>query len=326
MPDKSQQMLDNASNRPLVTFALFAFNQEQFIREAVKGAFSQTYEPLEIILSDDCSSDRTFEIIEELAHTYEGPHDVRVRRNRVNLGLSGHVNAVMASSRGDIIVLAAGDDISLSDRACVSVDLLNRHPLATAVLLSADVIDHSGTILRERILTNKGSLEETQTIDHLLSWQHITFGATRGVRREVFSTFGPISDDCPTEDTPLLIRSLLLGTNIISGHKAALYRKHNKNLSAFDSMKRMNISAIYNQYSDDIDIAEKGGLISSDRLERIRLWTAEDYRLRAIKLGLGIKNSCTISNAVFIANHASLTVQGKLRLIVKLLLRPTFWG
>ena len=41
--------------RPLVTFALFAYNQEKYIREAVEGAFSQTYEPLEIILSDDYS-------------------------------------------------------------------------------------------------------------------------------------------------------------------------------------------------------------------------------------------------------------------------------
>ena len=41
---------------PLVTFALFAYNQERYVREAVEGAFAQTYQPLEIILSDDCSS------------------------------------------------------------------------------------------------------------------------------------------------------------------------------------------------------------------------------------------------------------------------------
>ena len=58
--------------RPLVTFALFAYNQEQFIREAVEGAFAQTYEPLEIILSDDCSTDRTFEIMQEMASACEG--------------------------------------------------------------------------------------------------------------------------------------------------------------------------------------------------------------------------------------------------------------
>lgn len=45
----------SASQAPLVTFALFAYNQEKFIREAVEGAFAQTYESLEIILSDDCS-------------------------------------------------------------------------------------------------------------------------------------------------------------------------------------------------------------------------------------------------------------------------------
>ena len=68
--------------RALVTFALFAYNQEKFIREAVEGAFSQTYEPLEIILSDDYSSDRTFEIIERMAAEYTGPHRVIVRYSR----------------------------------------------------------------------------------------------------------------------------------------------------------------------------------------------------------------------------------------------------
>jgi glycosyltransferase involved in cell wall biosynthesis len=43
---------------------MFAYNHERFIAEAVRGALSQTYSPLEIIISDDCSTDRTFEIIQ----------------------------------------------------------------------------------------------------------------------------------------------------------------------------------------------------------------------------------------------------------------------
>lgn len=39
--------------KPLVTFALFAYNQEKFIKEAVEAVFAQTYQPLEIIISDD---------------------------------------------------------------------------------------------------------------------------------------------------------------------------------------------------------------------------------------------------------------------------------
>ena len=61
---------------PLVTFALFAYNQEKYIREAIEGAFSQTYEPLEIILSDDCSRDDTHRIMCEMAAGYRGHHRV----------------------------------------------------------------------------------------------------------------------------------------------------------------------------------------------------------------------------------------------------------
>ena len=65
--------------RPLVTFALFAYNQEKYIHEAVEGALAQTYEPLEIILSDDSSTDRTFEVMSELAKKYNGKNKVIVR-------------------------------------------------------------------------------------------------------------------------------------------------------------------------------------------------------------------------------------------------------
>jgi cellulose synthase/poly-beta-1,6-N-acetylglucosamine synthase-like glycosyltransferase len=64
------------SGSPLITLFVYAFNHEKFIREAVEGAFAQTYNPLEIILSDDCSTDRTYEIMQEMAERYSGPHKV----------------------------------------------------------------------------------------------------------------------------------------------------------------------------------------------------------------------------------------------------------
>ncbi|MDP2083917.1 MAG: glycosyltransferase family A protein [Gemmobacter sp.] len=112
---------EGTPDRPLVTFALFAYNQENYIREAVEGAFSQTYSPLEIILSDDCSSDRTFEIMEEMAREYQGPHLLKVRTASKNAGIGAHVNLVAGLSQGEIIVFAAGDDVSLPHR---TVELL----------------------------------------------------------------------------------------------------------------------------------------------------------------------------------------------------------
>lgn len=43
MSDTSKEMLDNETDQPLVTFALFAYNQEEYIREAIEGEFALTY-------------------------------------------------------------------------------------------------------------------------------------------------------------------------------------------------------------------------------------------------------------------------------------------
>lgn len=108
---------EGTPDRPLVTFAVFAFNQEKYIREAVEGAFSQTYSPLEIILSDDCSSDGTFAIMEEMARGYVGPHRVVVTRGSKNAGILNHILSVNEIANGNLIVVAAGDDVSIADRA-----------------------------------------------------------------------------------------------------------------------------------------------------------------------------------------------------------------
>lgn len=108
--------MSEMQNRPLVTFALFAYNQEKYIREAVEAAFAQDYSPLEIIISDDRSTDGTFGIISDLASDYRGPHRVVARQSAENRGSLLHVAEVAGLAKGELLVLAAGDDISKKSR------------------------------------------------------------------------------------------------------------------------------------------------------------------------------------------------------------------
>ncbi len=98
-----------------VSFVMTCYQHEKYVREAVLAAFAQDYEPLEIILSDDCSSDTTFSIIEEENAKYMGPHKVITNRNSIDLGIE-HLNKIMSLASGDFIVIAHGDDISLPNR------------------------------------------------------------------------------------------------------------------------------------------------------------------------------------------------------------------
>lgn len=112
------------SDYPLVTFALFAFNQEAYIRGAVASALAQEYPNLQVILSDDCSTDGTWAALSEMAAAYDGPHEVCLNRNSANVGSGGlgaHVNRLVELSRGDLLVFAGGDDISHPDRTAALV-------------------------------------------------------------------------------------------------------------------------------------------------------------------------------------------------------------
>ena len=307
--------MTDTTRRPLVTFALFAYNQEQYIRTAVEGALAQTYEPMEIILSDDCSTDQTLEIIQKMVAAYAGPHDLRVRCNKTNMGIAAHVNAVMHCARGEIVLIAAGDDISLPERTAISVEYLKNYPRATAVLLSSEIIDHAGIKIGERILKAEKYPDGQQTLDDLLAWRHVTFGATRALRRDVYNRFGPLKESCPTEDTPLLLRSLLCGTNIISCRKGVRYRRHADNLSSIASIKKMTISEIYKQYEEDTRVALISKTISHVRAEKVLKWTARDMELRQLRLTLAAKNKKKLKATLLAVSHPATSFREKIRLL-----------
>lgn len=272
--------------KPLVTFALFAYKQERFIREAVEGALAQDYENLEIILSDDCSPDRTFEIMESIAAAYSGTHRLVVNRNASNLGLVKHFNQLVAQAQGDIIVVGAGDDISFPDRVSNTVALLGAKPDASIASFTDIIIDSDGN---ETYRPDPGKLSEVRrvTLDDYISGKAGGLsGASRGYRRRIFAEFGLLNDQCPTEDTPCLLRGLLLGHAIVSSRAGIQYRKHQNNVSGAPSINKMDFSAIHAQYLEDIKTARERNWVSSDTASQVASWANRKHRRRVAKKAL----------------------------------------
>lgn len=146
MPENAQDSVDNLRNIPFVTFAVLTFNQEKFVRSALEGALSQTYEPMEIILSDDCSTDNTFEIMQSMLRDYSGNKLVTLRQTKSNSGTLLNVGEVAKVARGELLVLAAGDDLSKPQRTST---LVNAWQNSGAWGLSSkfDSIDEQGNLI-----------------------------------------------------------------------------------------------------------------------------------------------------------------------------------
>lgn len=109
-----------SSPLPKLSYVLLSHNREKYIRTAIESAFAQDYEgELEYIFSDDCSTDRTFEIIKECVAEYKGTRRVVVTQTPRNMHLAGNTNHAVQFVESDWIIRADDDDISTPDRCTI---------------------------------------------------------------------------------------------------------------------------------------------------------------------------------------------------------------
>lgn len=245
--------------KPLISYVVTTYNIEKYVEESVKCAFAQTYSPLEIVLSDDCSTDQTFEIMKKMAAEYTGPHKIVLNRNEKNLGITQHMNkAYLELPSGEIIVAAHGDDISLPERVAKSYEYFLQNPDVTALSFSIDAFDNMG-----RILKNHSAIVSEPHSYSFQSGGNIP-APSRAFYKSVMETFGPLNSDCPTEDELISFRALLLGKNMFFPEHLVKYRKHSGSCSNPENFERFPLDKILKQQNDDMAKAVQMGLISEE--------------------------------------------------------------
>lgn len=221
-------MQERVTDRPLVTFLVVAYRQEQYIRAAIEGAFSQTYSPLEILLSDDASPDRTFAVMEEMAARYCGAHEIRLNRNGQNRGLGGHLDHLVNLAHGELIVLAAGDDVSLPERVeRVWQAYAESGGCAMSIYSSLIMIDERGNRL-ERV--GKPPHRAADDLEAYLAVGTV-HGCSHAWHRRVFEVFGPLYPGTMYEDRAIPLRSVLLGEIRYIEEPLVLYRRHSQSIT-----------------------------------------------------------------------------------------------
>lgn len=273
-------MMDkDIAQEPLVTFALFAYNQEQFVREATEAALSQTYSPLEIYLSDDCSTDRTFEVMEKVVAEYAGPHKVTLNRNETTLGVGAHVNHVVEASNGELIVGAAGDDVSLPHRTSTTVKRwLDRDRNPCSIYSRNIVINSDGVQIGE----NGSCPKQGSLVQKLLRYMDGTLGCSHAWSRKVFESFGPLLPNTVCEDRVIPFRSELMGGIEFIEEPLVKYRVHDSNLSHFHGRDKKSVLSmaieinrrnrnILENYLADLSKAKDQNLLSAIECDTIRL-------------------------------------------------------
>lgn len=257
------------NQKPFVSFCIFTYNQENYILDAINGAVNQEYDNMEIIISDDNSKDNTYEIIQDYFAKYNGKHKIVLNRNNTNLGIREHFNKVIYTiAKGDIIIIAAGDDVSLPNRTEVTVDFFNSNPQINSLhFLSLQVDEKLTPILNRNINLSKGLHSIITLDDYIQSSIWLYSGDSRAFRRELIEKF-PKLEYSHNEDIPTFIRSIILGSTALIRNNLVLRRIDGKNTSLQWRYKQEG-KDLYKQIFKDVNFALDNNYIDKITAEKI---------------------------------------------------------
>jgi len=125
-----------------VSICIPVYNGAKYVCETINSVLNQDYENLEILVSDDCSTDDTISIVESIKD-----NRIRIIKNKENLGLGGNWNVLLREATGDYLMIVCQDDLLIPGVISQKVKVLEENPDVVIVTSASYVINENSTRL-----------------------------------------------------------------------------------------------------------------------------------------------------------------------------------
>lgn len=135
--EKQSQGQEQLANPPLVSICIPTYNGQAFLAEALESAFSQTYPNLEVIVSDDGSTDKTVEIAQSFQDKTSLDYRIILHRN---YGIAPNWNFCVSQAKGEYIKFLFQDDLLAPDCIAKMVELAQKDPQIGLVFSPRDIV------------------------------------------------------------------------------------------------------------------------------------------------------------------------------------------
>jgi len=216
------------------------YNGEKFVKEQLKSFLNQTKQPDELIIVDDCSTDRTIDILEKFK--YDAPFDVQIYINEINLGYTQNFNRVLELCTGDFIFLSDQDDVWFPTKIDYMVNLSIKYPNKALYMIDAILTDEN---LEESEFTKIGQIKDLG-----LSEESFVMGCCIAIEKDFLNAILPIPKFFKDgHDVWLVSIADVLKLRYVSYNIQQYYRIHNNNTSSFIANNLCKMKKIDNSKS-----------------------------------------------------------------------------
>jgi len=147
----------------MISIVLPTYNGSQYIQCAVDSILKQTYTDIELIIVDDCSTDGTGAIVDEMAK-----YDKRIRviHNKMNKKLPASLNIGFEKARGDYFTWTSDDNVYKSNALEIMLLCLKENPDSDIVYAMCDIIDSNGNL----VATDTNQKKSNQENNNIHNW------------------------------------------------------------------------------------------------------------------------------------------------------------
>jgi len=279
-----------------VSAMVMCYQQKDIVQRTLESLLNQDYPIDEIIVSDDCSSDGTFQAVLALEPLLRKRcNNLVIRQNPKNQGIVAHFNILFELSRNEFMVCFAGDDISEPQRIRRLAETYRNAGCPRYCLIHSDVRmidekDNLGDIFKPPVITDHLDLMETALSGRL----HI--GATAAFTRALWADYGGFEEPWIYEDLILGWRATMHGQYHYLPECLLRYRVGGVSFQpASPEKNQRHALSLYRQRLLDTQLAESAGLRTDLGDIRCRLQAI----LNTLETEPNIKDSQTNINTQF---------------------------
>jgi glycosyltransferase involved in cell wall biosynthesis len=174
-----------SKEKPLISIALCTYNGAEFLVQQLESILSQSYNNIEIIIVDDCSTDDTLSIITK--YECKDPR-IKIYKNAKNIGFNKNFGKAISLTNGDFIALSDQDDIWDINKI---TELFHAISDNWVVFSNSQSINSKGNLLDSFLL--KDFRLEKQNYTSLLLNNYVT-GHTSLIKREALDYILPFPE------------------------------------------------------------------------------------------------------------------------------------
>jgi len=217
------------------------YNGERFLIEQLDSILEQTHKNIELIITDDGSTDKTIQIIEQYL---KQDNRIKLYQNKQNLGFVKNFEKAISLCKGEYIALADQDDIWKSKKLEIFLKQIKKNLL---IYSDAELIDNKSKLLNKTLISSskknliKGKNNQAFLFDNCVSGNTLMF------KKELISTILPIPlEFVPFHDTWIAFIASSIGTIDYTNEPMTYYRRYDEQITNNKKIKYKSVIDRFN--------------------------------------------------------------------------------